>query len=140
MYSFFSLLGDLIAGACLLDYLALEVLGIPRAKHGPRVAAGSLFVLSVLVGPLDGHVVVFDDDELCQLVPLVHHGACRAMTVGREVLDGFVLVHGRRFTLDFGLQGVVVGFEAVAHLLQFGEEQIVAQIDHVADPVLHPVR
>ena len=41
--------------------------------------------------------------------------------------------------LHIGLLAVVRGIERIAYLLQRGEHHRVAWIDHVADPVAHPI-
>ena len=61
------------------------------------------------------------------------------MAVCREELDGFLLAHSGGLVLRLVLERVVVSLEAVAYALKLGEEEVVAQVDHVADPVLDPV-
>ena len=77
-----------------MNYLATIGFGITGTLDWTLVAARGLKVLSILVLLLHSHIIILNNNGLCQLVPLVHHGLSGTMRIGGEELAGFCLGHG----------------------------------------------
>ena len=95
-----------------------------------------IFAIGILL--LDGHVIILDDYQLGKVVPFGHHALCHACGIVAEVFCSFDVSPTLCYFFYLGLHRVVVRFKSVTYAFELWEEEIVAEVDHVADPVAYP--